>query len=371
VGTPAESGVKAAPLLDILRRRIAAEGPITVTAFMADCLLHPEHGYYRSQEAIGLHGDFITAPEISQMFGELLGLWAADYWQRIGEPEKCYLVELGPGRGTLMRDALRAARALPAFCHALNPVLVEASARLRGLQQTALADEGAVWHEQIAAIPKDAPLLLIANEFLDALPVRQFQRGDDNGWHERCVGLDEATGELRFMLDPRALPFDELLPQVLRDSPPGSIVESSPPVRAVAVEIAARLKAQGGAALFIDYGYASAGIGETLQAVYRHTYADPLQTPGLADLTAHVDFGSFALAAKRAGAQVHGPVGQGAFLNQLGIQARAVKLKRDNLAQAGDVDQALRRLTAPEAMGTLFKALALTAPESPQPAGFA
>lgn len=371
MGAPAESGVKAAPLLDILRRRIAAEGPITVTAFMADCLLHPEHGYYRSQEAIGLHGDFITAPEISQMFGELLGLWAADYWQRMGEPEKCYLVELGPGRGTLMRDALRAARALPAFRRALTPVLVEASGRLRSLQQAALADEGAVWHEQIAAIPKDAPLLLIANEFLDALPVRQFQRGDDGAWHERCIGLDDATGDLRFMLDPRALPFDDLLPSVLRESPPGSIVESSPPVRAVAVETAARLKAQGGAALFIDYGYASAGIGETLQAVYRHTYADPLQCPGLADLTAHVDFGSFALAAKRAGAVVHGPVGQGAFLNQLGIRSRAAKLKQGNAAQAGDVDQALRRLTAPEAMGTLFKALALTAPESPQPAGFA
>jgi NADH dehydrogenase [ubiquinone] 1 alpha subcomplex assembly factor 7 len=370
VVAPAESGVSA-PLLDILRRRIAAEGPITVTAFMADCLLHPEHGYYRSQEAIGLHGDFITAPEISQMFGELLGLWAADYWQRLGEPVKCYLVELGPGRGTLMRDALRAARALPAFRRALTPVLVEASARLRGLQETALAGEGAVWLEQIAALPKGAPLLLLANEFLDALPVRQFQRGDDGAWHERCVGLDDATGDLRFMLDPRALPFDDLLPPVLRDSPPGSIVESSPPVRAVAVEIAARLKAQDGAALFVDYGYASAGIGETLQAIYRHTYADPLQAPGLADLTAHVDFGSFALAAKRAGAVVHGPVGQGVFLNQLGIQARAAKLKQSNAAQAGDVDQALRRLTAPEAMGTLFKALALTAPESPPPAGFA
>ncbi|MCW0236637.1 MAG: SAM-dependent methyltransferase [Ferrovibrio sp.] len=367
----ATGGVKAAPLLDILRRRIAAEGPITVTAYMADCLLHPEHGYYRSQEAIGLHGDFITAPEISQMFGELLGLWAADYWQRMGAPAQCYLVELGPGRGTLMRDALRAARALPAFRAALTPVLVEASARLRGLQAAALEGEGAIWHEQIAAIPKDAPLLLLANEFLDALPVRQFQRGDDGAWHERCVGLDEATNGLRFLLDPRALPFDDLLPPVLRDSPPGSIVESSPPVRAVAVEVAARLKHQGGAALFIDYGYASAGVGETLQAVYRHTYADPLENPGLADLTAHVDFGSFALAAKRAGVTISGPVGQGAFLNALGIKARAAKLQQGNGAQAGDVDQALRRLTAPEAMGTLFKVLALTPPESPQPAGFA
>jgi len=370
MGKAAENGVSTAPLYEILRKRIAAEGPITVAAYMADCLLHPEHGYYRSQEAIGLHGDFTTAPEVSQMFGELLGLWAADTWQAMGAPAKCYLVELGPGRGTLMRDCLRAARALPAFRKALSPVLVEASARMRALQETALAGENAIWLDQVAAIPKDAPLILLANEFLDALPVRQFQRGNDNAWHERCVGLDD-EGRFRFMLDPRALPFDDLLPAVLREAPPGALLESSPPVRAVAVEIAARLKAQGGAALFIDYGYAKPDFGETLQAVYRHLYADPLENPGLADLTAHVDFASFALAATRAGGVAHGPLPQGEFLNRLGIAARAAKLAQANPTQGQDIERAVHRLTAPEAMGTLFKVLALTAPESPVPAGFA
>jgi NADH dehydrogenase [ubiquinone] 1 alpha subcomplex assembly factor 7 len=370
MGKAAESGVSTAPLYEILRRRIAAEGPITVAAYMADCLLHPEHGYYRSQEAIGLHGDFITAPEVTQMFGELLGLWAADRWQAIGAPEKCYLVELGPGRGTLMRDALRAARALPAFRKAVSPVLVEASSRMRALQEAALEGEGAIWLDQMATLPKDAPLILLANEFLDALPVRQFQRGTDNAWHERCVGLDD-EGHLRFVLDPRALPFDDLLPAVLREAPTGALLESSPPVRAVAVETAARLKSQGGVALFIDYGYAKPDFGETLQAVYRHLYADPLENPGLADLTAHVDFASFALAATRAGAVAHGPVAQGDFLNRLGIAARAAKLAEANPTQAQEIDRAMHRLTAPEAMGTLFKVLALTAPESPVPAGFA
>jgi NADH dehydrogenase [ubiquinone] 1 alpha subcomplex assembly factor 7 len=359
-----------APLRDILLRRIAAEGPITVAAYMADCLLHPEHGYYRTQQAIGLGGDFTTAPEISQMFGELLGLWAADCWLKQGGPSKCYLVELGPGRGTLMRDALRAIRALPPFRKALQPVLIEASARLRGMQAELLAGEDAVWHEDIAAIPKDAPIFVLANEFLDALPIRQFQRGDDGAWHERCVGLDD-SGSLCFLLDPRALPFDDLLPPELREAPPGAIVESSPAMRAVAVDIAARLRLQGGAALFVDYGYATPGIGETLQAVYRHTYADPLSDPGLADLTAHVDFASFALAATRAGAAVFGPAGQGTFLEALGIRARAAALKQANPAVQGDIERAVQRLTGPEAMGTLFKALALLPPESPMPAGFA
>jgi len=339
---------------------------------MADCLLHPEHGYYRTREAIGLGGDFITAPEISQMFGELLGLWAADYWQKLGAPPHCYLVELGPGRGTLMRDALRAASALPAFRRAARPLLVEASERMRGMQRQTLAGESAEWHDDIAGLPKDAPLIVLANEFLDALPVRQFQRGDDGGWHERRIGLAEDGVGLRFVLDPRSLPFDELVPPDLRDGPRGVIVESSPAVRAAASEISARLRNQGGAALFIDYGYDKPGFGETLQAVYRHAYTDPLSEPGLADLTAHVDFLSFARAAQRAGARVYGPLGQGAFLRALGIAMRAEKLRRHAASgHSGDIDRDLHRLTAPEEMGTLFKVLALTPADSPEPAGFA
>lgn len=370
MGEPPPAGVSAAPLLDILRQRIAAEGPITVAAYMADCLLHPEHGYYRTQQAIGLGGDFTTAPEISQMFGELLGLWVADMWHKLGAPPHCYLVELGPGRGTLMRDALRAARNLPGFRAALSPILIEASARLRGVQAETLAGENPEWREDIAGLPKDAPLFILANEFLDALPVRQFQRGDDGAWHERCVGLDD-DGNLQFLLDPRALPFDPLLPPALRDAPAGAIVESSPAVRAVAAETAARLRLQGGAALFIDYGYAVPDIGETLQAVSRHAYADPLRDPGLADLTAHVDFAAFGKAAANGGAAVYGPVQQGAFLEALGIQARAAALAAANPAQAATIDRDRQRLTAPEAMGTLFKAIALAPPETPPPAGFA
>lgn len=374
MGKPPVARVNA-PLLPLLRQRIAAEGPITVAAFMADCLLHPEHGYYRTREAIGLGGDFTTAPEISQMFGELLGLWAADIWQKMGAPARCYLVELGPGRGTLMRDALRAARALPAFRAAIQPLLVEASERLRGVQRETLADETLAWHDDVASLPKDAPLIVLANEFLDALPVRQFQRGDDGGWHERRVGLADDGQTLRFVLDPRSLPFEDLLPPDLRDAPHGVIVESSPAVRAVTGEIAARLRDQGGAALFVDYGYDKPGFGETLQAVFRHAYTDPFSEPGMADLTAHVDFVSVDRAARHAGATVHGPRGQGAFLQALGIAMRAEKLKAHAApGKAADIDRDLHRLTAPEEMGTLFKVLALTpaaAPAGLVPAGFA
>lgn len=370
MGTPS-AGVST-PLLDILRRRIAAEGPISVAAYMGECLLHPEHGYYRSQEAIGRRGDFITAPEISQMFGELLGLWAADYWQRMGAPQNCYLVELGPGRGTLMHDALRAARALPPFRAAVTPVLVEASQRMVDMQRETLAGEKAEWCGTVASLPTDAPLIVLANEFLDALPVRQFQRGDDGAWHERCVGLSDDGTALQFMLDPRAMPLDDILPPALRGAPPGAIVESSPAMRAVASEISARLLTQGGVALFVDYGYDRPGLGETLQAVRHHAYADPLAEPGLADLTAHVDFAAFAASARKAGAAAYGPVGQGAFLEALGIRARAERLRANaNASQRIDIDAALHRLTAPEAMGTLFKAIALTPPHAPEPAGFA
>jgi NADH dehydrogenase [ubiquinone] 1 alpha subcomplex assembly factor 7 len=271
-----------------------------------------------------------------------------------------------------MRDALRAARALPPFRAAITPVLVEASQRMREAQQKTLAGEAAIWLEDISAIPKDAPIILLANEFLDALPVRQFQRGDDGAWHERCVGLAENGTDLQFQLDPRPLPFDALLPPELQDAPPGAIVESSPAMRATAGDIAARLRLQGGAALFIDYGYDRPGIGETLQAVYRHAYTDPLAEPGLADLTAHVDFAAFAVAARHGGVVVYGPVGQGQFLQSLGIEARAIRLKQSgSKAQGIEIDAALHRLTAPEEMGTLFKVLALTPPESVAPAGFA
>jgi len=352
------------PLLDKLIARIAAEGPLPLNAYMAECLLDPQHGYYATREPFGRMGDFITAPEVSQMFGELLGLWVADFWQRTGAPAKAYLVELGPGRGTMMRDALRALNALPAARAALHPVLMEASARLTQMQRDTLKGEEALWCTELGALPQDAPLFILANEFLDALPIRQFQmqRGQ---WHERCVDADPARKALRFVLAPEGLPRDLFGP-----APEGTIAESAPAARAAIQEIAARLKAQGGAALFIDYGYA-AGMGDTFQALRAKQFADPLKFPGEADLTAHVDFAALAQTARQAGIGVYGPAPQGVFLEALGLAARAESLKRNAApAQRNAIDTARHRLTAAEAMGNLFLVLGLAPIGAVPPAGF-
>ncbi|MEL3891279.1 SAM-dependent methyltransferase [Ferrovibrio sp. MS7] len=346
-----------APLLELIRRRIAAEGPISLSDYMAECLLHPQFGYYTTRESIGAAGDFITAPEISQMFGELLGLWAADCWQRIGAPSRCYLVELGPGRGTLMQDALRATRKVAPFL----PLFVEASPKLRAMQAQAVPD--ATWCAEIAALPDDAPLIVLGNEFLDALPIKQYQR-QHGAWRERRIAASD-DGGLHIVLSRDAFPL-------ARTAPEGSIWETSPASHAVIEALAARLQAQGGAALFIDYGPETSGFGDSFQAVRGHAYADPLATPGEVDLTAHVDFQSLGQTARRAGLNAHGPIGQGALLNRLGIGLRAQQLKaRATPAQAEAIDGALHRLTADAAMGRLFQALALTLRDAPPPAGFA
>ncbi len=343
------------PLLEIIRRRILTEGPLSIADYMAECLLHPQHGYYTTRESIGAGGDFITAPEISQMFGELLGLWAVDGWHRLGAPERCYLVELGPGRGTLMQDALRVSRRLAPF----RPVLVEASPRLRALQQQVVPD--AVWCDDIAALPVDAPLIVLGNEFLDALPIRQYQR-QDGAWHERRV--DIAGDGLRFVLARDAVPLTQAAPE-------GSICETCPAAHAVIEALAPRLLAQGGLALFIDYGPAESGFGDSFQAVRRHAYADALAAPGEADLTAHVDFAALARNAERAGLRAFGPLGQGDLLLRLGIATRAAQLKaRATPPQAAAIDAALHRLTNAGAMGRLFQALALAPPSLSQLAGF-
>ncbi len=347
-----------------LANRIAAEGPLSLADYMAECLLHPRWGYYTTHDSIGAAGDFITAPEISQMFGELLGLWAADGWQHLGMPAKLYLVEAGPGRGTLMRDALRAARALPPFRASITPVLIEASPRLRALQETALAGEGATWLTDIAALPKDAPFILLANEFLDALPIRQYQRGAD-GWHERRVDLTEDGSGLRFVLDSQALPLQS------RDAEPGAILETCPAAHAFISDVAMRIQGQDGMALFVDYGPGISGFGDTFQALRNKGFADPLQHPGEADLTAHVDFASLMRTARQAGIAAYGPVAQGDLLRRLGIEARAAKLQQKATpAQAEAINAALQRLTGADAMGNLFQAIALAAPESAKPAGF-
>lgn len=316
--------------------------------------------YYATRDPLGRDGDFITAPEVSQMFGELIGLCLADLWLRSGAGEPAY-VELGPGRGTLAADALRAMKAA-----ALAPPvhLVETSPVLRAAQAERLA--GATHHDDVATLPGDRPLLIVANEFFDALPVRQLVR-DATGWRERMVGL--ADGRLAPVAGGQR--FDGVLPAFADAAGPGDTIETSPASVAVMADLAARLCAQGGALIAIDYGYADPGLGDTLQAVRGHRAADPFADPGEQDLTAHVDFAALAEAARREGAAVHGPVTQGVLLEALGIAARSDALVRRVPDRAGEIVAARERLTGAHAMGTLFKAIAVTAPGWPAPGGFA
>lgn len=356
-----------------LRRQIAeliaTEGPISIERYMALALSHPRHGYYRSRDPFGAEGDFITAPEISQMFGELIGIWAVDCWASMGEPERLALVELGPGRGTLMADALRAARLAPRFLAESTIHLVETSEILRAKQRETLGRANAsglpiAWHERFAEIP-EGPFLLIANEFFDALPIRQYLL-DAKGWRERLVGLDD-EGRLAFGLS------GEIVSEVRLTAPQGAVLEMCPHGLALIREIATRLVAFGGAALFIDYGHTQQGFGDTLQAVRQHAFVDPLEAPGETDLTAHVDFAALGRVARDAGAALHGPVTQGRFLRDLGIEARAQRLKQNaSEAQEAAIDAALARLIgeAPGEMGVLFKAMALSSPSLSTLAGF-
>ncbi|HEY2482309.1 MAG TPA: SAM-dependent methyltransferase [Caulobacteraceae bacterium] len=317
---------------------------------MDACLHDPEGGYYAARPNLGEHGDFITAPHVSQMFGELLGLWVVEVWTRLGGPNRLRLVELGPGDGTLMSDALRAARIAPAFAAAVELVLVETSAPLRARQAQALAGHAPRWLSRIENLDGDVPTVLLANEFLDCLPIRQAVRGRD-GWRERRVGLDRAGG-LAFVAGERVGG---------PDAPLGAVLECSPRLAEVGASIGALVARTGGAALAIDYGRAEPGLGDTLQAVRGHAKERPLANPGEADLTAHVDFPTFLAAAKNAGAQVE-IVTQGAFLRRLGIEDRAAALARANPDEGERVDRQLDRLIGPDQMGTLFKVGTSTAP---------
>ncbi len=347
------------PLGERLAREIAATGPIPLARYMAECLAH----YYGSRDPLGRAGDFVTAPEVSQVFGELIGLWAAELWMRAGSPPKLRLVELGPGRGTLMADLWRAVTRVPGFHAAASVHLVETSPTLRRMQAAQVPQ--AVWHDRIDEVPDDAPLLLVANEFFDALPIRQFVR-TEAGWRERMVAFADG----RFFAAAGPLPADPLIPPSLVAAPPGSVVELAPAAGAVTAEIGARLAAHGGAALIVDYGYAGPATGDTLQAVQAHAFADPFAAPGEADLTAHVDFGALRIAARPATAW--GPIPQGALLTALGIEARTATLAaRATSDQAALLRSGTARLTGDDAMGSLFKALALTGGDWPQPAGFA
>ncbi|TNF63786.1 MAG: class I SAM-dependent methyltransferase [Rhodobacteraceae bacterium] len=348
-------------LIDILSRRIAAQGPISVADYMAECLLHPEFGFYTTQPALGAEGAFVTAPEISQMFGELIGLCLAQAWLDQGAPAPFTLAEAGPGRGTLMADALRAARAVPGFLDAARLVLIEASPRMRGLQAQTLAAHDPAWIDGVYALP-DAPLFLVANEFFDALPIRQFLR-DGALWRERQVGL--AEGRLTFGLGP-AQPQPALKAR-LEDTRDGDLVEYCPAAAPILQAVAARIADHGGAALVIDYGDWRS-LGDTLQAVAGHARADPLAQPGRADLTAHVDFEALARAAAPCAHTRLTP--QGVFLERLGITARARGLARNLAGAALDAHVAAhRRLTHPEEMGTLFKVMGVHPRTAPPPPG--
>ena len=338
-----------------LQSEIAAAGPIDVAAFMTRCLHDPEHGYYATRPALGARGDFITAPLISQMFGELIGLWLVETWRGLGAPRRFVLTEAGPGDGTLIADVLRAARLEPAFGSAAQPWLIEPSAPLRDLQAKRLTDATPRWAASLAELPDDAPLLLVANELLDCLPVRQFQRRS-HGWAERVVGLDD-QGELAFGLAPVALADGP-------DAAVGTVIERSPAQEAFAAELAGRLVAQGGAALLVDYGRAEPGPGDTLQALAGHKKVCPLMSPGEADLTAHADFPAVLAAARAAGASA-ALLTQGAFLGRLGIEARAAALQRARPDRAQVIARQLERLIAPDQMGELFKAAAIWSGTAP------
>ena len=345
-------------LRDILHSQIAATGPITVADFMETCLLHPVHGYYTTHTVFGAGGDFVTAPEITPMFGEMLSLSLADAWVRQGKPQNAIIAELGPGRGVLMQAFLRAAEVVDGFAQ-LPLNMVEASPQLRDMQAQLHPD--VTHHANVQSLP-DAPIFLVANEFFDALPIRQFQRGE-TGWHERMVGASD--GALTMGLGPDTA-FD-VLAHRMDDTKPGDIVEYCPALPVVLGDIAGRIRDNGGAALFIDYGDWRSQ-GDTLQAVAGHTQVPPLHAPGQTDLTAHVDFEAIYNAATTT--TVSRLVTQGVFLERLGITARAQALAK-NLA--GDALEnhiaAHRRLLHPDEMGGVFKAIGLGPAPDMLPAG--
>jgi NADH dehydrogenase [ubiquinone] 1 alpha subcomplex assembly factor 7 len=352
-----------------IARLIEAQGPISIAQFMTIALHDPQNGYYATRDPFGRQGDFITAPEISQMFGELLGLWIAQCWHDQRKPE-ARLIELGPGRGTLMRDALRVIQQLmPEFLTKVEVVLVEASPTLTAIQKDTLAKSGANirWTEQFDDALSDKPLFLLANEFFDALPIRQFVK-TERGWCERMV---VANGDaLDFALAPDAT-SSSIIPANRDGAPMGAFYETSSAATALTQQIAEAIARKGGASLIVDYGYgAEAGFGETLQAVAAQKYASVLEAPGDADLSAHVHFAALAQTAREAGATPYGPVRQGDLLEAIGIVQRAATLARGRLGANPQIDSQLERLILPDQMGTLFKALAIMPADVPTPPGF-
>jgi NADH dehydrogenase [ubiquinone] 1 alpha subcomplex assembly factor 7 len=360
----ADADPHAGSALAVLRERIRRDGPLGLDAYLAFCLADPEHGYWRTAGAIGAGGDFITAPEISQVFGEIIGLWAAATWQRLRQPAALRLIELGPGRGTLMRDALRAAGLMQPFLAAVSVHLIEINPLLRQLQQQLLSSSlrpPIAWHHGLADVPA-GPAIVIGNEFLDALPIRQLVFGDDGAWRERTVGLNAAAG-LEFGLGTVVAFQGYGRPQ------PGDVAE----IRSGEDDLLAVLKQRQHPfiAAFIDYGPAELGYGDTLQAVQRHAYVDALREPGGVDITAHVQFAALADKARAAGFATHGPITQAEFFGRLGMAERAARLMAASPADAHHIETGVKRLLAPSGMGGQFKVLIVRSRELPSPEPFA
>lgn len=354
------------PLTDLIVRE-AASRPLALARYMDLALQHPEHGYYRRLDPLGKSGDFITAPEISQVFGELIGLWCADLWQKLGSPPEFLLLELGPGRGTMLADALRATRAVPGFHAALRLALLESNAALRSAQAEKLAPWQPRWLPHLHDLPP-VPSIILANEFFDALPIRQFVRAAA-GWQERCVGA--MPGKLAWLMMPPDPAIALLLTPAQQALPLGAYAEVSPAAQHMMQHAVQQVQRQGGALLAIDYGYAQPSGSNTLQAVAAHAYQDPLAQPGEADLTAHVDFDALAAVAHALQAQAWPLLEQGAFLQRLGIAQRVAQLAAGtDAAQQETLRSACQRLTAPEAMGRLFKVLCVTGSPALVPAGW-
>jgi NADH dehydrogenase [ubiquinone] 1 alpha subcomplex assembly factor 7 len=361
-GNPGDTVTEHSPLQSEIKKLIKSSGPMPVWRYMELCLTHPQYGYYVSRDPLGREGDFTTSPEVSQMFGELLGLWAASVWKAMGSPSLLRLIELGPGRGTMMVDALRALRVLPPLYQALSVHLVEINPVLREKQQAALAGVRVIaWHDSFDEVP-GGPAVILANEYFDVLPIHQAVKRE-TGWHERTVEID-TNGQLSFGFSAEPIPrFEVLLPPLVRAAPAGAVFEWRPDSEIM--KIATRMRDQGGAALIIDYGHIRSDAGDTFQAIARHSFADPLKNPGQADVTAHVDFQALARAAEDVGARTHGPVTQGDFLKRLGIETRALALMGKTTHEVSeDISIALKRLTGGGrgGMGSMFKVLAVSDP---------
>lgn len=355
------------PLSRRIKERIRRDGPMTIDSYMSTCLWDPDYGYYRRQRVFGASGDFITAADISQVFGELLGVWAGVVWQGVlGAPNPVTIVEYGPGRGTMMRDVLRAARIVPGFANVTRVHLVEASDALIEMQTATLSDFRNLlsWGRELDEF--NPPAIIFANEFLDSWPVAQWIK-TASGWHIRAVGLD-AKGDLQFVaVDgdcPRAA-FEALLP----GAPPGTVIETQ---RLDQLADALQSLAERGpiAFLMIDYGHTTPAAGDTLQAVREHKYESPLTSPGEADLTVHINFYDLASTLHRAGLALDGPVTQAEFLGSLGIVERASRLMSANPARAAEIETGVARLLAPNGMGARFKVLAARSKELPSLPGF-